>query len=450
MLMTIDDMREPLRMLLASAGKHENATNALARRITRCLMLFDNRLYDLTSGDCINLAAGDSGSASLIADAASSLLSRAQSGTECILLLLPPAEFLVNPVQMPALSPDAMRAALQLQATTQLPEFNKALNLSLMCGNTSDNATQALVWWIPSARTTELFNAFSAHSLFLAAILPRPALLMAGLQRSLQDQQIVLEDSDKHMMTVITSESKTLGEDQDHILHCLQTLTNDLQDPILNDKWQEELARAGVKDSNYALSSGDDYMRLLRQYNLLEIDYKTASTAAFPAPALAARHQLDRGRRRGLMVKALAAAVALVIIPFIYQSWQLARLDNQLADIKVLSADARQQQAVVREFETQWGVMTEFPDQNVGAAMLALQQVINPGVLAVFEINEGFISIEGESQDPQNVLEQLEQNAMFTEVDFARATNNNRYFIDLRLTTVNFPAYQQWHFPERR
>jgi hypothetical protein len=450
MLMTIDDMRERFRMLLASVGQHENATNALARRINRCLMLFDNRLYDLASSEYVNLAAEDPGSASLIANAASSLLSRVQSGTECILLLLPPAEFLVNPVHMPALSPDAIRAALQLQATTQLPEFNKALNLSLMCESTSNNPTQALVWWIPSTRTTDLFNAFSAHSLFLAAVLPRPAWLMAGLQRSLQGQQIVLQDSDQHMVTVITSESKSVGEEQDRILHCLQTQTDDLQDPVLNDKWQEELARAGVKDSNYAVSSGDEYMRLLRQSNLLEIDYKTATTAAFAAPALFARHQLDRGRRRGLIVKALAAAVALVILPFIYQSWQLSRLDSQLADIKVLSADARQQQAVVREFETQWGLMTEFPEQNVGAAMLALQQVINPGVLTVFEIDEGFVSIEGESQDPQNVLEQLEQNPMFTEVDFARATNNNRYFIDLRLTTVNFPAYQQWHFPERR
>jgi hypothetical protein len=39
---------------------------------------------------------------------------------------------------------------------------------------------------------------------------------------------------------------------------------------------------------------------------------------------------------------------------------------------------------------------------------------------------------------------------MFTEVDFARATNNNRYFIDLRLSTVNFSAYREWHFPEPR
>ena len=77
-----------------------------------------------------------------------------------------------------------------------------------------------------------------------------------------------------------------------------------------------------------------------------------------------------------------------------------------------------------------------------------MQDVIAPSVLTSIEIEEGFITIEGDSPDPQNLLEQLEQNPLFTEVDFARATNNTRYYIDLRLTSVNFPAYQEWYFPE--
>lgn len=447
--MTIDDMRERFRMLLARAGQHENAMDALARRINRCLMLFDDRLYDLVSGEYVLLAAG-AGDAAVVADAASRLLQSAQADTQCIMLLLPPAEFLASPVSMPGLSPEAMRAALQLQAMTQLPEFDHPLNLSLTCNNSAGNSAQALAWWIPATRTSELFNAFSAQSLFLAAVMPRPAWLMPGLGRTLPGQGIVIQDSDSLMVTVVASEPKSADEAQTPELSCLQTVAEDLLDPALAEQWQKEFARVGIEKITCSLSSADDYMRLLRQHNWQETDYKIAVAAAFPAPALAARHQLDRGRRRGLILKSVAAVIALVTLPFIYQSWQLSRLNNQLGEIRVLSADARQHQAAVREFETQWGVMTGFPDQDVIAAMLELQQVINPGVLSMFEIDEGFISIEGESQDPQNLLEMLEQNPMFTEVDFARATNNNRYYIDLRLTTVNFPAYQEWHFPESR
>src|SRR5690606_15307836 len=269
---------------------------------------------------------------------------------------------------------------LQLQAMTQLPEFDHTLNLSLTCNDAPDNSAQALAWWIPAARTTELFDAFSAQSLFLAAVMPRPAWLIAGLGRTLSAQGIVIQDSDRGMLTVVASSRRTTDEDKRLNLSCLQTVKEDLLNPALEDHWQKELARAGIEKIDYIVASADDFMQLLRQHNLQETDYKTAATAAFPAPALAARHQLDRGRRRTLLLKGVAAAVALVILPFVYQSWQLNRLDNRLAEIRELSAAARQHQATVREFETQWGVMTEFPDQDVSAAMLALQQVINPGV----------------------------------------------------------------------
>src|SRR5690606_36011128 len=170
----------------------------------------------------------------------------------------------------------------------------------------------------------------------------------------------------------------------------------------------------------------------------------------FPEAALAARHQIDRGKRLQSLLKVAAAVVAIIMVPGLYQSWQLASLGSKLEDLREAATEPRASQSAVRDFETQWGVLTEFPDQDVIEVMLALQRVINPGVLSSFSIDKGSISIEGESNDPQNVLEMLEQHPLFAEVDFARTTNNNRYFIDLRLSTVNFPAYQEWHFPGQR
>jgi hypothetical protein len=80
--------------------------------------------------------------------------------------------------------------------------------------------------------------------------------------------------------------------------------------------------------------------------------------------------------------------------------------------------------------------------------MFTLQSVLSPDRLSSLEISEGLFRIQGISQDPQALLERLEQNPMFAEVTFARATNNNRYYIDLILSTVNFEAYMVRYFPD--
>ena len=126
------------------------------------------------------------------------------------------------------------------------------------------------------------------------------------------------------------------------------------------------------------------------------------------------------------------------------------RLDSQLTALKGDAVQAREDQAIVREFEISWGVLNEFPRQHIPEVLLQLQTVLSPNVLTSMEIDEGSVEIEGESADPQSLLQLLEQNSMFTGVDFARATNNNRYYIELRLSTVDYDAYRQWYFPDVR
>ena len=81
--------------------------------------------------------------------------------------------------------------------------------------------------------------------------------------------------------------------------------------------------------------------------------------------------------------------------------------------------------------------------------MFTLQQVLSPNRLSDLEISEGVIRIQGTSEDPQSILQQLEQNPQFTEVVFSRATSNDQYYIDLRLADVNFEAYMARYFPDR-
>ncbi len=129
---------------------------------------------------------------------------------------------------------------------------------------------------------------------------------------------------------------------------------------------------------------------------------------------------------------------------------RISTLEAALAAQQTLSAQPRADQAIVRDFETRWGVLNEFPRQDVAQTLLQLQGVLSPSVLSSLELVEGELQIEGESPDPQSLLQQLERNALFTGVDFARATSNNRYYIEMRLSTVDFDEYRARYFPNNR
>jgi hypothetical protein len=135
-------------------------------------------------------------------------------------------------------------------------------------------------------------------------------------------------------------------------------------------------------------------------------------------------------------------------IPFIGQSLEFRSLTASLESQRELSIEARQDQAVVVSFENEWGPINDFPVQQVGDAMFTLQSVLSPDRLSSLEVSEGVVRIQGTSQEPQAILERLEQNPMFTEVAFSRATNNSRYYIDLRISTVNFEAYMVRYLPD--
>jgi hypothetical protein len=167
-----------------------------------------------------------------------------------------------------------------------------------------------------------------------------------------------------------------------------------------------------------------------------------------PDGAQAVRRQLEKGRRFKLAGIAAAAAGVLLASPFLWQTVHIRTLESTLASQQTLSADARANQAVVRDFEQRWGVLNEFPRQDVAQTLLQLQNVLSPSVLSSLELVEGALQIEGESPDPQSLLQQLEQDPMFTGVDFARATSNDRYYIEMRLSTVNFDGYRERHFAE--
>jgi hypothetical protein len=167
-----------------------------------------------------------------------------------------------------------------------------------------------------------------------------------------------------------------------------------------------------------------------------------------PSGAMHARKKEEKSRNIFLAAGAFVFLIMLSSVPFLIQAYQFRTLAAILATQRIESVDARENRAVVVNFEDEWGQITDFPLQELQQAMFTLQNILQPDQLASFELSEGVIKIQGTSSEPQAILQRLEQDRMFTEVVFSRATNNSRYYIDLRLSTVNFEGYMARYFPD--
>lgn len=411
-----------------------NARAQLLRQVNTVLLVHDGRLYDLANGSWRQLSqAGDSDWAPSIAAAAVALLNQ-EVVERSVLLLLPAPEFIATTVTMPGMARENLRSALQLQSAVLLPSHEGNLVFAFNSAASHGDDTD-VVLWMDEKRLDALFEAFAAQGLFLASVMPRA---LAATSQTDDAAELQIEDSDATTLTQLVFSKGVLTQ-------WLQIDKADLEDELLRRQWLEAtVVKPSATSARKPLQSAKDWIDLARPV-VANREY-----SFIPAGAQAVRKQMEKGKR--LVGAAIAAAVVLLlgVSPFLIQSLQARSLLADLAEQRELSAAARADQAVVRDFEQRWGVLTEFPAQNISATLLQLQTVLSPSVLTSLEIDEGSVQIEGESSDPQSLLQRLEQDSMFTGVDFARATNNNRYYIDLRLSTVDFDGYRQRYFPEVR
>jgi len=408
-----------------------SAKNSILKQVTTTLLVFNDRLYNLNNGTWRTVEVGGTqADASKLAAAAAGLLQ--SSGTSHgVLLLLPAHEFLATTLTMPGVGRDNMKAALQLQSHALLPGYEADLALAVNIHEHKLDSPEIAVW-ITEQRMNDLFSAFTENNMLLAAIMPR---MLASASAS---GDVVIEDSD--LLTV-----SRIHYRHGVILSWMQTSRMDLQQEDFLQQWQHlsEADDVGVADQMH-FASAEDYLVRAEQI-AADREY-----SFIPAGAEALTSQLQKGKRLGILA-AVAALVALLgLMPFLIQSIQARSLLATLERQQEVADSARADRAIVRAFEQDWGAFTEFPRQDLSNTLLRLQEVISPGVLASLEVDEGFIKLEGDSPDPQSLLERLEQTEIFTEVDFARATSNSRYFIDLRHSTVDFPAYKRRYFPDVR
>lgn len=409
-----------LRTLLQGASGRD-----LIKKIGASYLLHDGKLVDLQSREYLQLP---DTSPQALAEACSTLLGEAQK-EKPILLLLPAAEFVATTVHMPGITRESLAPALKIQSNTILPSFEEPLSLAVNPRSAEYNE-EHIALWITEERLSELFSAFEEQGIFLAAI--KPSLLNAAVTDETAVSKIV--DNDASSVTCAVLNKGVLQK-------WLHINKRDLEQECFQQQWQKATAFQELNPTLIELNSEQDYFD--RKDKNTNQDY-----CFFPDGALNATRRVEKGKRFIVAVAAVIGLLFIGAIPFFAQSFEFRSLAASLESQRQMATTARQDQAVVVSFENEWGLVNDFPEQRIRDAMFTLQNVLSPEVLTSMEVSEGLIKIQGTSAEPQAILQRLEQDPMFTEVIFSRATNNSRYYIDLRLSEVNFEGYMVRYFPD--
>jgi hypothetical protein len=393
----------------------------LFSQVNQRFLLFNDSLINLDSGQSTVIEASGKDLPARELAAAAKKLAASETLTG-VMLYLQPSEFVATSLTMPGLDRELLLSALQLQVDNLFPSFSEKLAVTL--GSDSKDSDEApIALWFPENLMNQLFDEFAAAQLFLVAIAPRIALDSASA---------AIIDYDQNGGTLVQFS-------QGAVVNWLHINQFDMLDESLNQQWVSTLA--GLQVNPLTLDSPANFTQFKNA--LPSQDY-----AFVPNGALQARRREEKSRNIKLAAVSAVVLMFLAAIPFLLQTIQFRSLASTLADYRAQSTGAREDQSVVVNFENQWGIITDFPVQDVQEAMFTLQTILLPDQLASLELNQGLIKIQGTSSEPQAILQRLEQDPMFTEVVFSRATNNSRYYIDLRLSTVNFEGYMVRYFPD--
>lgn len=406
----------------------------LVKKIETSFLLFDNKIVRLETRDAVEIEGTDALSIAAACAKLLTTLSAEQRKDWAALLLLPTNFFVATTTTMPGVAKENLVSALKLQADSILPSLEKPLSLAI----NSLSATQGdehLALWMLETTLSDLFDAFAAKDIFLAAVKPR---FMNGSGETSSeinyknDAKIIILDVDEATETCVVIEDSILKS----VLHVRK---QDLQQEVFQKQWQKALLE-NSSENTIELNDVADYCSHIDAQSNQEYCF-------FPYGALNATRRTVQGKQYIAAAAALVAALFIAAVPFIFQSLEFRSLADMLKVQREMASDARQDQAAVISFEDEWGLISDFPEQRLREAMFTLQNILRPDTLTSMEVSEGLIKIQGSSNEPQAILQRLEQDPMFTEVLFSRATNNQRYYIDLRISTVNFEGYMVRYFP---
>ena len=417
---------------LLAAGKMLLADSARAdilATVRISLVLHEGVLLNTANGEYRQVAPeGEETREQALARAARQLLTP-RDEVQGILLLLPTAEFISTRYHLAITGESLLRSALTLQAHTLIPGYDHELLLGL-----NGRSQEGVALWYPARAAEALFLAFQNQNLLLAALMPRTLALASAEQR---EQDIVLVDEDA---THVVQMELRAGALRSHY-----TVTQaDIEQPEFAEQWQTESAKA--EPAQRIRCQSREFWDTRRACITPMENY-----CFFPKGAEQYGRQLLRKKQKRFAAVAAGVLVLLLFLPFLGNWAQMAYLNMQVASLREESADARRSQAAVYAMEDEWGVIADYPRQDVANVLLKLNELITSS-LSTFTLDKGVVDITGFAQDPALLMEQLAEREEFYDISQSRSSSGgdggargDRFGIRFSLNGVDFTAYDKRH-----
>ncbi|MES2604020.1 MAG: hypothetical protein V4603_03725 [Pseudomonadota bacterium] len=421
---SLADLLAAGKMLLADSAHQD-----ILATIKHSLVLHEDILLNTANGEYRQVAPAEGESREEALARAARQLVTPRDEVQGILLLLPTAEFISTRYHLALTGESMLRSALMLQAHTLIPAYEQELLLGL-----NGRSQEGVALWYPARAAEALFLAFQAQNLFLAAVTPRTLALASNDQR---EQDLVLVDEDA---THVIQMELRAGALRSHFA-LAQT---DLEQPEFAEQWQAESAR--VEPAQRIRSTSQEFWTTRREHIAPLENY-----CFFPKGAEQYGRKLLKQKQKRFAGIAAGVLVVLMFLPFLGNWMQMLYLDAQIASLRDDSADARRAQAAVYAMEDEWGVISEYPRQDVAEVLVKLNELINNS-LSTFALEKGAVDITGFAQDPALLMEQLAEQEEFYDISQSRSSSGadggergDRFGIRFSLSEVDFAAYEERH-----
>jgi hypothetical protein len=412
------------RMLLADSAHQD-----ILASIKVSLVLYEGLLLNTLNGEYRQISTeGEQSREEAIALAARQLVG-VREDVQGILLLLPTAEFISTRYHLALSGESLLRSALTLQAHTLIPAYDHELLLGL-----NGRSQEGVALWYPARSAEALFLAFQAEQLFLAALMPR-TLALANSEQHEQDLLLLDEDA-SHLIQM----ELRAGALRSHFA----LAQSDLQQSEFAEQWQAEAAK--VAPAQRLRCNTQEAWNARRDCVVPLEDY-----CFFPKGAEQYGRKLLQQKQKRLAAYAAGVVVVLLFLPFLSNWIQMAWLQSQVESLREDSTDARGSQAAVYAMDDEWGVIADYPRQDVAQVLLTLNQAINSS-LSSFALDKGVVDITGYAQDPALLMEQLAEREEFYDVSQSRSSSGSdggergdRFGIRFSLSGVDFAGYEASH-----
>jgi hypothetical protein len=400
------------------------------------LLVWNQQLFNLQTGDCESLVNADADSIAEVAQLLIQKIGKKNIKNKHIALYLANIEFVSTEYELPEVAAPAVSAALKYKVAELMPAYPGQLMLAV---NHDDSRKKNLALWLDHQRTESLFNAFHQQNMELTAIIPRIALAPLLIHDKMKKHQCYQfrEQDDQHLLQVTLMNN--------HLVQWRHISLRDKQEETYFQEWQ-----AGLEScEEMTLIDTVDFWSAVDKKQIEQLSY-----AFFPESA---QHNLKKHSRLKKGRLAIIAGIILSLLlaaPFVKNSVRYAKWDKRYQEYKEKTVDVRKMRSSVTQFEDNWGLFIDYPQVDVTNVIQILDKVIpKDSWLKGFKIKEGFVEIEGFSPTPTRILEIIAKQTLFEQVAFNRSRtkqrgkDEERFGLTFHLHKINVSAYQDKYFP---